>query len=148
MKNILYTLLLLISTSILSQELDFYTKEGLILQGYDVVAYFKNGAAKGSEKFSIKYENITYHFASQENLLSFQKNPQKYIPKYGGYCAYAIAVKGKKMSADPKTFEVRDDKLYLFYSSWWNSALKLWNDGDTKELISKADKNWERIKFK
>ena len=71
-----------------------------------------------------------------------------YVPQYGGYCAYAIADKGKKVSIDPETFEIRDGKLYLFYNAWGTNTLKMWLKEDVKGLQEKADKNWEDIKLK
>ena len=68
------------------------------------------------------------------------------MPKYGGYCAYAIGVKGIKVDIDPKTFEIIDGELYLFYNSWGNNTLETWLNGPTEDLKAKADKNWEKLK--
>ena len=61
---------------------------------------------------------LKFKFSSQKKVLKFKGNRDKYLPQYGGFCAYAIAEKGKKVSVDPETFEMRDGKLYLFYNSW------------------------------
>lgn len=42
----------------------------------------------------------------------FEVNPQKYLPAYGGYCAYGLGV-GKKFVADPEVWKIVDGKLYL-----------------------------------
>ena len=67
--------------------------------------------------------------------------------QYGGYCAYAIAVDSKKVSINPKTFEIRDGKLYLFYNAWGTNTLKLWQKENVKGLQEKADKYWEALKI-
>jgi len=64
-------------------------------------------------------------FSTKENLETFKKMPKKHMPQYGGYCAYAIGKNGEKVSINPKTFEIRDGKLYLFYNSWGTNTLKL-----------------------
>ncbi|WP_299890387.1 YHS domain-containing (seleno)protein [uncultured Lacinutrix sp.] len=124
---------------------DYNTKKGFIIQGYDVVSYFENKAEKGSKDYTVTHDGVKYKFSSKEHLETFNKNPKRYIPQYGGYCAYAIAEKSKKVSIDPETFEIRDGKLYLFYNSWGTNTLELWLEKDVKGLQKKADQNWELI---
>ncbi|WP_313791537.1 YHS domain-containing (seleno)protein [Lacinutrix neustonica] len=85
---------------------------------------------------------------SKQHVIAFNKNPKHYLPQYGGYCAYAIAEKAKKVSIDAETFEIRDGKLYLFYNSWGTNTLKLWKKEDVKGLQQKADQNWRLISEK
>ncbi|MCT4700208.1 MULTISPECIES: YHS domain-containing (seleno)protein [Tenacibaculum] len=139
MKN-LYALFLLISTISFGQQ--YNTKKGTIANGYDVVAYFSNQAIKGNKKNTTNYDGVTFLFSSHENLKLFQKNPKKYTPQYGGYCAYAIGKTNKRVSIDPKTFEIRNDKLYLFYNSWGTNTLKLWQEEGAEKLKKQADTNW------
>lgn len=141
-------ILLLTSTSIFSQTIDYNTKKGYIANGYDVVAYFNNKAVEGDEKYTTVFDGVNYKFSSEENLNTFLKHPETYIPQYGGYCAYAIAINSKKVKIDPKTFEIRDGKLYLFYNAWGTNTLELWKNENVKGLQQKADKNWEAIKMK
>ena len=148
MKKIAFILLVTIGFFLNAQTIDYNTDGGYIAEGYDVVAYFNNNAVKGNKKFTSTHDAIKYKFSSQENLDVFNANPKKYIPQYGGYCAYAIATKGKKVSINPKTFEIRDGKLYLFYNSWGTNTLKLWDKESPTDLVKKANTNWERIKSK
>ncbi len=134
-------------SSAFSQNLDYNTKKGFAVKGYDVVAYFNNETLEGSKMYSTIFDDVKYKFNSQKNLDTFLKSPEVYIPQYGGYCAYAIATNSKKVDVDPKTFEIRDGKLYLFYNSWGNNTLKKWIEKDVKGLQKKADLNWEAIKF-
>ena len=70
-------------------------EKGVMLKGYDPVAYFKQGkAVKGEPKYSSVYEGATYYFASSSDKSEFEKSPAKYKPQYGGYCANAMT-KGK-----------------------------------------------------
>ena len=119
-------------------------KKGLAIQGYDPVAYFtENKAIEGKLANRFVYNGRAYHFATDANKKRFIKNPEKYEPAYGGYCAYAMAF-GDKVKIDPETFKVIDDKLYLFYNFNWNNTLKKWNK-DEKNLHSKADQEWKKI---
>lgn len=121
------------------------TKKGVAAEGYDVVAYFSNQALKGKDSYSYTYQNVDYRFSSEENLTTFKNNPTKYIPQYGGYCAYAIAIKGEKVGINPKTYQVVDNKLYLFYNSWGVNTLDSWNKEGKEKLKMQADTNWEKI---
>lgn len=147
MKHVFLFLFIGISTSLFSQQ-EYNTKKGLIANGYDVVAYFSNNAEKGNKKFTTTFDGVKFQFASNKNLEIFNKSPQKYIPKYGGYCAYAIGKNGEKISINPKTFEIRDGKLYLFYNSWGTNTFELWQKEGAEKLQEQADKNWRNLKKK
>lgn len=125
---------------------DYYTKKGFAIQGYDLVSYFENKAEEGKKQFQTIYDGATFKFVSQVHLDAFLENPKQYLPQYGGYCAYAIAKKSKKVSINPKTFEIRNGKLYLFYNSWGTNTLKLWQKDILKGLQKNADQNWDTIK--
>lgn len=144
----IYLIIFFIGTSLTyAQQIDYNIKKGFVANGYDVVAYFNNEAIEGDKKFTTEYDGAKFKFSSQKNLDAFIKSPQKYIPQYGGYCAYAVAIKSEKVSIDPKTFEIRDGKLYLFYNSWGTNTLNLWLEKNVKGLQEKADKYWEDIKY-
>lgn len=129
-----------------AQRVKHYNLEnGLAIQGYDPVSYFSiNKAVKGEKKFSIKHNGVIYYFSSETNKEMFVKNPAKFEPQYGGWCAYAMGNKGDKVEIDPETFKIAGGKLYLFYNAYFNNTLKDWNK-DEKNLKAKADKNWQLI---
>lgn len=145
MKTTFFFLLISITT-LHAQSVDYNLKKGYVAEGYDVVAYFNNKAIEGDTKYTTTHDSVKYKFSSQQNLDTFLKTPEKFIPQYGGYCAYAIALKSKKVSIDPETFEIRDGKLYLFYNSWGTNTLELWKKENVKGLQKKGDLNWEAIK--
>lgn len=126
----------------ISQAQEVNTKRGVAVKGYDVVAYFDGQPQKGDKAFEFSHEGVTYRFTSAANAKRFKADPQAYLPQYGGYCAYAIALNGKKVDIDPQTFEIRDGKLYLFYNAWGNNTLKKWLE-DPEGLKAQADENWK-----
>lgn len=127
------------------QSTDFNTKKGYVANGYDVVSYFGGLAQEGKKEFVSERDGVKFKFATQENLDRFNASPEKYIPKYGGYCAYAVAVVGKKVPVNPETFEIRDGALYLFYNSGKNNTLEKWLAEAPEKLRAKADQNWQKI---
>ena len=117
---------------------------GIALSGYDAVAYLnQQKAVKGSKEFSVLHEGINYYFSSSVNRDEFRKNPSRYEPAYGGWCAYAMGAKGEKVSIDPKTFKIVDGKLNLFYNRLFNNTLEDWNK-DESNLKKKAELNWKK----
>ncbi len=123
---------------------NFNLKDGIAIQGYDPVAYFKqNKAVKGIRDISIYHQGATYFFSSAENKEDFKKNASKYEPEYGGWCAYAMGASGEKVVVDPFTFKLVNGKLYLFYNKFFNNTLKDWNK-DEQNLKAKADANWSK----
>lgn len=130
-----------------AQTIDYNIQKGFVAEGYDVVSYFDNKAEKGLKEFATTYDGAKFKFSSEKNLNTFLSHPEKYVPQYGGYCAYAIALKNKKVKIDPETFEIRDGKLYLFYNAWGTNTLELWLKNNVKGLQEKGDKNWEAMNF-
>ena len=122
-------------------------KSNKAIQGYDPVSYFTvNKAEKGSKQFQVEREEIIYWFKSQENKNLFEKNEEKYIPTYGGWCAYAMGVNGEKVKIDPQTFKIIDGKLYLFYNFYFTNTLDKWNE-DEATFKKVADTNWAKILY-
>lgn len=144
MKKLLILLIFASSVSF-GQKSHYNIQKGAVAKGYDVVAYFNNNALKGSKKFSTNHDGVTFLFATKKNLETFKESPEKYTPQYGGYCAYAIGVKGSKVSINPETFEIRDGKLYLFYNRGRTNTLELWTKEGAEKLRNQADKNWKKI---
>jgi len=89
---------------------------------------------------------VKFKFSNAENKITFENDPKKYIPQYGGWCAYAMGVSGDKVNVDPETFETRDGKLYLFYNAFRTNTLNKWTEEGPEQLRKKADENWKKIK--
>ena len=97
----------------------FNLKNGVAIHGYDPVAYLiQNKAIEGKAEISYIVEGVCYHFATDANRKVFMKDPAKYEPQYGGWCAYAIGENHKKIDIDPETFKIINGKVYFFYNSW------------------------------
>ena len=123
----------------------FNLSEGLALQGYDPVSYFKDKKALvGSKDFLVRYKGVLYRFSSSGNKALFIAKASQYEPEYGGWCAYAMGLDGSKVEIDPKTFKIVNGKLYLFYNKLGNNTLTDWNKNEPSFLL-KADSYWLKI---
>ena len=118
---------------------------GVAIEGYCPVAYFAvNKPVRGKPEHASAYNGVTYHFVSADAKKAFDANPKKYIPAYGGWCAFGMAVQDK-FPIDPEKFKIVDGKLLLFLNNRNVDALKLWNDGNEKELLRKAEAHWKKV---
>lgn len=113
-------------------------KAGVAIQGYDPVAFFtENKPVKGKLEFASKYDGAVYYFASQEHKVLFDKEPAKYEPAYGGYCAYGVS-KNKLVEIDVNAFQIVNDRLLLQYSK---GAQENFNK-DKQGNLARAEQNW------
>ncbi len=113
-------------------------KAGIAIQGYDPVAYQTLGKpTKGIDTITAIHDGATYRFATAEHKAAFEKEPAKYVPQYGGYCAYAVA-SGYTAAVDPTAWKVVEGKLYLNYNA---AVAKNWAANATG-YIKSGDANW------
>ncbi len=109
--------------------------------GYDVVAYFTDSKpVKGNKKLKTSHKGAKWYFSTAENLELFKAEPDKYLPQYGGYCAWAVA-EGYLYAGDPVYWSVHNDKLYLNYDA---DVQEKWV-ADKERFIVESDMNWPGI---
>lgn len=88
----------------------------LALSGYDAISYFTGdaGPVEGSADHIVLYQGFEYRFATDDNAEIFAADPARYIPAFGGHCAWTMA-HSQLAPGDPKIFRIRDGRLYLLY---------------------------------
>jgi len=112
--------------------------------GYDLVSYHTEGKpVRGDGNNLVVIDDVTYLFANEANKKAFEANPTKYLPAYGGYCAYGASV-GKKFVGDPEAWKIVNGTLYLNLDK---NIQKIWFE-DIPGNIVKADQHWPNIKDK
>lgn len=117
---------------------------GLAVHGYDVVAYFAQGApVRGSAEFAAVHDGAAYQFSNAANLAAFEKAPEKYAPAFGGFCAYGASV-GKKFDGDPYFWEIHAGRLYLNLNAEIQKAF----EKDVPGAIAKAETKWRQIEHR
>jgi hypothetical protein len=113
-------------------------KAGLAIQGYDPVAFFTdNKPVKGQPEFVRIHKGAIYQFASKEHRDLFAKDPTKYEPAFGGYCAYGVS-RNKLVEIDVEAFQIADGRLLLQYSKGVREDF----NKDTQGNLTKAETNW------
>ena len=120
------------------------TITGLALRGYDPVAFFTDGKpVLGDFTITAQYEGATYRFASEDHKALFVKEPTKYLPQFGGFCAFGTA-QGYKVDGDPNVWKIVDNKLYLNLAP---PVAARWNQ-DIAGNIATANEKWVDLKDK
>lgn len=114
---------------------------GIALHGYDAVAYFDAGKPTlGNAQFATTHDHATYRFSSKANLDAFKVNAGRYVPQFGGYCAFGVSV-GAKFDGDPLVWRIVDDKLYVNLSA---DIQQEWFK-DIPGNIHKAETKWQTL---
>lgn len=151
MKTIKITLVLVaifISSTLFAQDnkANNIDNSNIALQGYSPVSYLDLGLAqRGDKNYKSEYQKVVYYFTSAEQKAIFDKSPGKYLPQYGGFCAFGIYA-GAKFRVDPTKFLVKDGKYYLYLNNVELDAKQLWlAENNHKKLKSTADKNWVQL---
>lgn len=116
-------------------------EEGLALGGFDAVSFHEaTGPVAGKPDYTLMWKGALWRFASGDNLRAFEADPRKYEPRFGGYCAYAMA-KGRLAEGSPLTWKIEDGQLYFFHTE---RAEALW-DGDQSQMIQSANAAWPGV---
>lgn len=114
----------------------------LMLEGHDAVAYFtRNAAVRGNPLITAQHMGAVYRFASEEHRAEFERNPTKYVPQFGGYCAnginYAIPWGG---GGGPNTWRIYRGKLYVFGGQSSRDHFEM----DTERNLQLAHRYWDQ----
>ncbi|MGE0828857.1 MAG: YHS domain-containing (seleno)protein [Hyphomonadaceae bacterium] len=109
--------------------------------GYDPVAYFTQGRpVRGAAAHRIDHRGYEYRFASAANLAAFRADPERYLPRYGGYCAWAVA-NGYTAPGNPQNWRIVDGRLYLNYN---DEIQRRW-EANIPGFIRSAEENWPGV---
>lgn len=117
-------------------------RRGVAIDGYDPVSYFVEGQARrGSSEVAMSWGGATWHFAGAENRDAFSADPARYVPAYGGYCAWA-ASRGKIAPVDPRAWHIENGRLFLNYNARLNRRFV----ETASERIAAGDASWPELR--
>ncbi len=97
-------------------------------------------AVKALPEFQYEWIGAFWRFVSAEHRTMFEAHPEKYAPKFGGYCSYGVAT-GKLLDIDPEAWKIEDGKLYLFHAK---KIREIWL-GDPTVFLEEAAANWRKL---
>ena len=143
-------LLLLSSPVFAAGESRWFTDaDGVAIGGYDPVAYpTEDRAVRGHARWSEQYDGATFYFSSEQNRELFRQAPAASVPAFGGYCAFGMGAKNARVPADPRTFEIYNGHLLLFFNDFYQgdpvNTKILWNQNE-EELFAQAAAHWKAM---
>lgn len=101
--------------------------EGVAVGGYDLVSYHQpDGPVLGSESLAARHNGLSYHFSSAAHLAKFQADPERYLPRYQGWCATNLSF-GRLACPEYTNFKLEDGDLLLFEHHGFTNGRSLWN---------------------
>ena len=110
----------------------------VMLFGADVVAYFTESKHRvGDPAIKSVIDGVTFRFVTAEHKALFDKDPKRYLPQYGGYCASGI-VYGIPYGGNADAWRIIDGKLYTFGGAGSRNGFHM----DLQKNIALADKYW------
>lgn len=95
----------------------------------------------GEAAFEADWKGARWRFASAKNRDDFLAAPERFEPQYGGFCAWAVAARGKLYSTQPQNWSIVDDKLYLNFN---DDIQRKW-EADIAGFIADAARRWPEI---
>lgn len=120
-----------------------YLENGMALNGHDVVSVYNGETVLGKEVLRSTYLNAVYQFSTKVNKKEFDQNPEKYIPKYGGYCSTAVA-EGALVEANAHSALIQDGELHVFYKDADEDTQDEWNEKPV-ECKKAAEIQWVKL---
>ena len=114
-RKMLFPVVMMLAFLVLAVAPNHATATEPAIDGYSPVSYFTRGVAEpGNSRYQHTHKGSTYYFTSTQQIARFKSNPDKYIPHFGAYCPYSLAL-GKQLPIDPTNFKIVGDYLLLFH---------------------------------
>jgi len=119
-----------------------FERTSVAIRGYDAVAYFtESKPVEGSKAITKRWKGAIWRFASTTHRDMFEADPEKYAPRYGGYCAYGVAAQERLVKIEPELWTIVDGKLYLNHS---DELQERWKQ-DIESHIAKGNANFDKL---
>ena len=104
----------------------------------------------GTRDLTTKHDGATYRFYSEQNQKRFEANPDRYVPAYGGFCAWGVLDDTDQEDIQPGSWKVVDGRLLLFYKGYLGDGRRDWDaaaeaQGGDQVLLQKADRIWQQM---
>jgi hypothetical protein len=122
-------------------EPEVFAPGGMALGGTDPVGYFtRGGPVAGTAANALRWRGAMWYFATAESRAAFEMDPTAYAPRFGGYCAWAVA-QGYLAPSLPEAWTIHEGRLYLNASL---AVRRRWLR-DIPGFVARAEANWPAV---
>jgi len=147
-RNLLLLLLCLLAPMPVSAALNL--DDGTAIKGFDPVSYFSGVPRMGKRDLTYTYGGATYRFFNEQNRQRFEADPDRFVPAYGGFCAWGVLDDTDREDIQPGSWKIANGRLLLFYNSYLGDGRRDWNAAAEKQggdqiLLEQADKIWQQM---
>jgi len=117
-------------------------ENNVAIGGYDTVAYFTLAKpTKGDPRIEVKWADARWQFVSAEHRDMFLRDPDRYAPRFGGFCALGIS-RGYLSIVDPEAWQIVGDRLFLAYDKKSKDLIQ----ENVPVVIDRATTNWQTLR--
>jgi hypothetical protein len=116
--------------------------DGVAIGGYDPVAYFTwQRPAKGKPDYQLDWEDAHWRFATAEHRDLFAADPERYAPRFGGFCTGGVAMGVLAPLTDATAWIIIDGRLYLHVDGPTRDETA----ADPQAMIGAAEAQWPTL---
>ena len=124
--------------------------DGTAIEGFDPVSYFDGVPRMGKRDRTTTHQGAVYRFFNNRNQMRFEKTPDRFIPAYGGFCAWGVLDDDDLESIQPGSWKIVDDRLLFFYKGYLGDGRRDWEEAAAREggdliLMKQADVAWQKL---
>ena len=124
--------------------------DGTAIKGFDPVSYFDGVPRMGKRDLITTHDGAIYRFYNEQNQQRFAAEPERYVPAFGGFCAWGVLDDTDREDIQPGSWKIVDGRLLLFYKSYLGDGRRDWDAaaetrGGDKLLLKQADGIWQQM---
>ncbi|MCU0427363.1 MAG: HAMP domain-containing histidine kinase [Candidatus Kapabacteria bacterium] len=115
----------------------------LAINGFDTVSYYTLGKPQqGHETISTVWQGKRWYFENENHKALFLERPERFMPKYNGYCALGMA-RHVAAEGNPESWAILNEELFFAYD---DEVLEEWK-ARQHLFVSQADTFWKNQDF-
>ncbi|GAQ89889.1 hypothetical protein KFL_005730100 [Klebsormidium nitens] len=121
--------------------------DNVALGGYSPLSVFRGKPCLGREDITFAVLGVKYRFQAKRELEEFAQDTGRYIPAFGGWCAWHMYQNVKMVPEYAHSTKGEGGVLLLFHADADVNCLLLWDEMAAKigegKMMEQAERNWQ-----